>query len=116
MSASRKYLTVNRRLRIQVIRVFVPVAIEGVVSLTPKGRFLLAPARFEPKKEAFSATSVSRSSEPLTKPGVPLDLRARYYQVASDRNGAIEITEKNSWLIEEIRTAIRRPDTGKSSS
>jgi hypothetical protein len=91
----------------QIIQIFVPESFEGGVSLPTKQRFLLALARFEPKKEVFANTSVSRVREPLTGPGVPFDLRARYYRVASDRNGAISITDKNLRHIEEIRAAIR---------
>ena len=91
----------------QIIQIFVPEGFEGAVSLPTKQRFLLALARFEPKKEVFANTSVSRVREPLTETRVPFDLRARYYRVASDRNGAIPITDKNLQLIEEIRAAIR---------
>jgi hypothetical protein len=92
----------------QIIQIFAPQSLEGGVSLPTKQRFLLALARFEPKKEVFANTSVSGVSEPLTKPGAPFDLRARYYQVASDRNGAISITGKNRQLIEDIKSAIRK--------
>ena len=92
----------------QVIRIFAPQSLESGVSLPIKQRFLLALARFEPKTEVFANTTISRVSESVTKPGVPFDLKARYYQVASDRNGMISITGKNLQLIEEIRAAIRK--------
>ncbi|HUE81636.1 MAG TPA: hypothetical protein VMM84_05920 [Pyrinomonadaceae bacterium] len=91
----------------QIIQIFVPDSLEGGASLATNQRFLLALARFEPKKEVFANTSVGRVGEPLTRPGVAFDLRARYYQVASDRNGAIAITDKNLKFIEEIKSAIR---------
>ena len=85
-----------------------PQSLESGVSLPTKQRFLLALARFEPKKEVFANTTISGVSESLTEPGVPFDLKARYYQVASDRNGMISITGKNLQLIEEIKSAIRK--------
>jgi hypothetical protein len=91
----------------QIIQIFVPESLEEGVSLPTKQRFLLALSRFEPKKEVFANTSVSRMSEPLSKRGAPFDLRARYYRIAADRNGAISITTKNLKLIEEIKSAIR---------
>lgn len=92
----------------EIVQIFVPESLEGGVSLPTKRRFLLALTRFEPKKDVFSKTTVGRVSEPLTQAGVTFDLTRHYYQVASDRNGAIAITEKNLRLIKEIKSAIRR--------
>lgn len=97
-----KWVRVN-----QLIRIFVPHTLEDGVSLPPNQRFLLVLTNYEPKKEDFVGTSVSNVGQSITKPGVPFDLRARYYRVAGGRNGAISITEKHRVLIEEIRTAIR---------
>ena len=91
----------------QVIRIFVPQSLEDGVSLPVNQRFLLALARYEPKKEDFTGTSVGNVGQSVTKEGVPFDLRARYYQIVAGRNGAISITEKHRGLIEEIRAAIR---------
>lgn len=90
----------------QMIRIFVRESFEGGVSLPKNQRFLLALAPFVPKKDEFENASVGKVFESLSKPGVPFELRARYYRVASDRNGAIAVTDKNLELIEEIKSAI----------
>jgi hypothetical protein len=90
----------------QVLHIFIPGDAE--IGLPSRQRFILALSRFEPKKEEFANNQVSGVREPLTKPGVPFDLKGRYYQVVADRNGTISITDKNSKLINEIRVAIRQ--------
>jgi hypothetical protein len=91
----------------QTIEVFSPFQLEGGASL-PKGQqFLLVLAPFTPKKEDFEKTSVVRHGESLSRGGTPFNMRTRYYSVAAEANGAVEITEKNKKLIEEIRAAIR---------
>jgi hypothetical protein len=92
----------------QVIQIYVPENLEDGVSLPAKQRFILALSRFEPNKEVFENTTVSRMSEPLSKPGLPFDFRGRYYRVVADRNGAISVTEKTRRLIEDTRVAIKQ--------
>jgi len=91
----------------QTIEIFAPYKLEGGVSLAPKQRFLLALIPFNPKKEDFERTSVIRAGQSLSQPGGSFDLRARYYTVAGEANGAVPLTDKNRKLIEEIRAAIR---------
>src|SRR5258706_4939658 len=96
----QEVLKADNRVRVnETIEIFAPHRLEGGVSLTPKQQFLLALARFEPKKDDFAGTSVRKVSE-LTKQGAPFNLRARYYIVAGDANGAVFITDKNRRLIE----------------
>lgn len=90
-----------------MIQIFAPRSLEGGVSLPQNERFLLALTPFIPIKDEFSDTSVGKVTESLTKPGVPFDLQGRYYRVASDRNGAIVITEKNLEVVEEIKSTLR---------
>ena len=47
----------------QIVKVFVAATIEGGVSFPPKQRFLIALDRFDPDKEVFSKTSVSRTTD-----------------------------------------------------
>src|SRR2546426_6647399 len=104
----QEVLKADNRVRLnKTIEIFAPHKLEGGVSLIPKQHFLLALARFEPKKEDFAGTSVRKVGE-LTKQGAPFNLRARYYTVAGDANGAVFVTEKNRRLIEEIRAAIHQ--------
>lgn len=91
----------------QTIEIFAPFTLEGGVSLPLKKRFLLALVPFSPMKEDFFKTTVLKVGESLYQQGVPFDLRARYYVVAGDANGAVSITAKNGRLIQEIRAAIR---------
>lgn len=91
----------------QTIEVFSPFQLEGGASLPKDQQFLLVLAPFTPKKEDFAKTSVVRHGESLSRAGTPFNMRTRYYSVAAEANGAVEITEKNKKLIEEIRAAIR---------
>ena len=104
----QEVLKPDNRVRVnEIIEIFAPHKLEGGVSLTPNPHFLLALARFEPTKENFAGTSVRKVGE-LTKQGAPFNLRARYYTVAGDANGAVFITDKNRRLIEEIRATIHQ--------
>jgi hypothetical protein len=104
----QEVLKADNRARVnEVIEIFAPFKLEGGVSLTPKLQFLLALARFVPEKEDFADTSVRKPGE-ITKQGTLFDLRARYYTVAGDANGAVSVTDKHRRLIEEIKTAIHQ--------
>jgi hypothetical protein len=91
----------------QTIEVFAPFRLEGGVSLPPEKRFLLALAAFIPKEKEFDKTTVIKVGQSSSKQGASFDLRARYYSVVSDANGAVQITDKNRRLIDEIRTLVR---------
>jgi hypothetical protein len=87
----------------QLIKVYEPESFEGGVSLPIGQEFLLALSNFEPDKQTFEMTTVSKVSDPVTQPGAPFDFEDHYYRVVAERNGAIPVTEKNSKLINEIR-------------
>jgi hypothetical protein len=91
----------------QTIEVFSKFQLEGAVSLPKDRQVLLVLAPFAPNKQDFERTSVVRSGQSLSQRGVPFNLRARYYSVAGEANGAVPITEKNQKLIHEIRARIR---------
>ncbi len=91
----------------QTIEVFSKFQLEGGVFLPQGKQVLLVLAPFTPKREDFEKTSVVRHGESLSRGGAPFNMRTRYYSVAAEANGAVEITEKNKKLIEEIRAAIR---------
>jgi len=100
----------DKQIRIgQTVEIFAPFSLEGGVSLPPKQRFLLALVAFSPKKEDFDQTSVLKVGQPLSQQGEAFDLRARYYIVAGNANGAVPVTDKNRKLIQEIKAAIRTP-------